>query len=69
MSPYEGLTFLTSQAIVSKRIPLIMRGCNLSYWNNCYNIRGNRTRALKHLAAEILGVNIQEKEHCPVSDF
>ncbi|XP_074573524.1 uncharacterized protein LOC141829960 [Curcuma longa] len=30
--------------------------------------RGNRTRALKHLAAEILGVNIQENEHCPIED-
>ncbi|KAG6502660.1 hypothetical protein ZIOFF_034946 [Zingiber officinale] len=30
--------------------------------------RGNRTRGLKHLAAEILGVNIQENEHCPIED-
>ncbi|WOK99266.1 RNA exonuclease 4 [Canna indica] len=30
--------------------------------------RDGRSRALKHLAAEILGVKIQEKEHCPVED-
>ncbi|KAJ4809501.1 RNA exonuclease 4 [Rhynchospora pubera] len=30
--------------------------------------RGSKTRALKDLAAEILRVKIQQKEHCPVED-
>ncbi|CAL9201441.1 unnamed protein product [Musa hybrid cultivar] len=30
--------------------------------------RGVQKRALKHLAAEILGAKIQENEHCPIED-
>lgn len=60
-----GLFWLQTLSLWKSTLQLCFQQSLL--WKKNYYIRGGQKRALKHLAAEILGAKIQENEHCPVS--